>query len=106
MGSKKVQVPSRSRKKSGRKQQVSGSRPWRVRQHADLCSEGSDGRHFLGGESSSRVASLRQQAGRAQNKSRRERQVVRLLMSETFFFFFFSIQVSSHEESVVRTPSS
>jgi len=40
------------------------------------------------GESSSRVASLRQQAGRAQSKSRRERQVVRHLMSETFLFFF------------------
>ena len=56
-------------------------------------SEGSDGRHLLGGESSSREASLRQQAGRAQSKSRRERQVMRLLMSETFFLFF-SIQVS------------
>ena len=66
-------------------------------------SEGSDGRH-LRGESSSREAGLRQQAGRAQSKSRRERQVMRLLMSETFFLFFFSIQVSSHEESVVRTP--
>ena len=36
LGSKKVQVPSRSRKKSRRKQQVSGSRPWRVSQHAGL----------------------------------------------------------------------
>ena len=91
MGNKWVQVPGGSRKKPqskpGKKQQVSDSRPREVRQHADLCSEGSDGRHFLGGESSSRVASLRQQAGRAQNKSRRERQVVRLLMSETFLFF-------------------
>ena len=52
-----------------------------------FCSEGSDGRHLLGGVSSSREAILRQQAGRAQSKSRRERQVVRLLMSETFLFF-------------------
>ena len=47
----------------------------------------SDIRHLLG-KSSSRVAGLRQQAGRAQSKSGRERQVVRLLMSETFLFFF------------------
>ena len=40
-------------------------------------SEGSDDRHCLEGESSSRVAGLRQQAGRAQSKSRGERQVVR-----------------------------
>jgi len=53
-----------------------------------LCNEGSGGRHFLGGESSSRVAGLRQQACRAQSKSKRERQVVRLLMSETFLFLF------------------
>ena len=54
------------------------------------------------GKSSSRVAGLSQQAGRVQSKSRRERQVVRLLKSETFFLFFFSMQVSGHEESVVR----
>ena len=59
------------------------------------------------GEKSSRVAGLRQKAGRAQSKSRRERQVVRLLMwSETFFLFFFSMQISGHEESVVRNLSS
>ena len=52
------------------------------------------------GESSSRVASLRQQAGRVQSKSRRERQVMRFLMSKTFLFF--SMQVSGCEESVVR----
>lgn len=57
---------------------------------------------FLG-ESSSREASLRQQAGRAQSKSRRERQVMRLLMSETLFF---SILVSGSEESVVRNLTS
>ena len=65
-----------------------------------FCSEASDGRHLLREESSSRGAILRQQAGRAQSKSRRERQVVRLLMSETFLFF--SMQVSGHEKSVVR----
>ena len=48
-----------------------------------FCSEGPDGRNLLGGESSSRGAILRQQAGRAQSKSRRERQVVRNLLSET-----------------------
>ena len=67
-------------------------------------SEGSDGRHLLGGGSSSRVASLRQQAGRVQSKSRRERQVLRLLMSETFLLV--SMQVSDHEGSVVRNLSS
>ena len=40
LGSKKVQVPSRSRKKvqdkSRRKQKVSGSRPRRVHQHAGI----------------------------------------------------------------------
>ena len=51
-----------------------------------FCSEGSDGRHLLGEESSSRGAILRQQAGRAQSKSRRERQVVRNLSSETHFY--------------------
>jgi len=56
-------------------------------------------------KSSSRVAGLRQQAGRAQSKSRRERQVMRLLMSETFLFFF-SMQVSDREDSVVRSLSS
>jgi len=54
-------------------------------------------------KSSSRVAGLRQQAGRAQSKSRRERQVMRLLMSETLFF---SILVSGSEESVVRNLTS
>ena len=67
-------------------------------------SEGSDGRHPPGGESSSRVAGLRQQAGRVQSKSRRERQVLRLLMSETFLLV--SMQVSDHEGSVVRNLSS
>ena len=67
-----------------------------------FCSEGSDGRHLRRGKRSSREASLWQQAGRAQNKSRRERQVVRLIMSETFFLFFFSMQISGHEQSVVR----
>ena len=76
-------------------------------------SEGSDGRHLLGGESSSREAILKQQAGRAQSKSRRERQFVRLLMSETLFF---SMQVtvmrnllsetSLREESVVGNLTS
>ena len=67
-------------------------------------SEGSDGRHCLEGESSSRVAGLRQQAGRAQGKSRRERQVMRLLMSETFFLFFVCCQkpLLQQEESIVR----
>ena len=55
-------------------------------------------------KSSSREASLRQQAGRAQSKSRRERQFVRLLMSETFLFF--SMQVSGREESLVRNLTS
>ena len=64
-------------------------------------SEGSDGRHPPGGESSSRVAGLRQQAGRVQSKSRRERQVVRLLLSETFLLFL-CMHVSGCEESVVR----
>ena len=58
-------------------------------------SEGSDGRHLLGGGwgggSSSRVAGLRQQAGRMQSKSRRERQVMRLLRSEIFFFFVINL---------------
>ena len=36
-----------------------------------------------------------------QSKSRRERQVVRLLMSENFLFFF-SMQVSGREESAFR----
>ena len=63
-------------------------------------SEGSDGRNLLGGESSSREAFLRQQAGRAQSKYRRERQVVRLLMSETSLFF--SMKVSGCEQSVIR----
>jgi len=67
-----------------------------------FCSEGSDGRHLLRGESSSREASLRQQAGRVQSKSRRERQGMRFLMSKTFLFF--SMQVSGCEESVVRNP--
>ena len=44
-----MQVPGGSRKKlqskSGRKQQVSGSRPREVRQHT-VHSEGSDGRHL------------------------------------------------------------
>ena len=70
-----------------------------------FCSEESDGRHLLRGESSSREASLRQQAGRVQSKSRRERQVVRLLKSETFFLFFFSMQFSGCEEYVVRNLS-
>ena len=48
-----------------------------------LRSEGSDGRHLFRGESSSRGAILRQQAGRMQRKSRRESQVVRNLLSET-----------------------
>ena len=64
-------------------------------------SEGSDRRHLLGG--SNREAGLRRQAGRAQSKCRRERQVVRLLMSENNFLFF-SMQVSGCEESVVRKP--
>ena len=51
-----------------------------------------------------RPAILRQQAGRAQSKSRRERQVMRLLMSETFLFF--SMQVSGREESLVRNLTS
>ena len=46
------------------------------------------------------MSGLRQKAGKAQRKSRRGRQVMRLLTSETFFFF--SMQVSGHEESVVR----
>ena len=104
LGNEMVQVPGGSRKKlqskPGRKQQVSGSRPREVRQHT-VRSEGSDGRHLesismqafrseecdgrhlLGAESSSRGAILRQQAGRAQSKSRRERQVMRNLLSET-----------------------
>ena len=49
MGNKRVQVPGESREKpqskSGRKQQVSGSRPREVRQHA-VRSEGSDGGHL------------------------------------------------------------
>ena len=49
MGNEKVQVPGGSRKKpqskSGRKQQVSGSRPREVRQHT-VRSEGSDGRNL------------------------------------------------------------
>ena len=49
VGNEKVQVPGGSRKKvqskPGRKQQVSGSRPREVRQHA-VCSEGSDGRNL------------------------------------------------------------
>ena len=49
MGNKRVQVPGGSRKKpqskSGRKQQVSGSRPREVCQHA-VRSEGSDGRNL------------------------------------------------------------
>ena len=47
MGNERVQVPGGSRKKlpskSGRKQQVSGSRPREVHQHT-VRSEGSDGR--------------------------------------------------------------
>ena len=47
MGNEKVQVPGGSRKKpqskSGRKQQVSGSRPREVRQHT-VRREGSEGR--------------------------------------------------------------
>ena len=50
MGNEKVQVPGGSRKKpqskSGRKQQVSGSRPREVRQHT-VRSEGPDGRNPL-----------------------------------------------------------
>ena len=49
MGNERVQVPGGSRKKlpskSGRKQQVSGSRPREVRQHM-IRSEGSDGRNL------------------------------------------------------------
>ena len=49
LGNERVQVPDGSRKKSqsksGRKQQVSGSRPREVRLHA-VRSEGSDGRHL------------------------------------------------------------
>ena len=49
MGNEKVQVPGGTRKKlqskSGRKQQVSGSRPREVHQHT-VCSEGSDGRNL------------------------------------------------------------
>ena len=49
LGNERVQVPGGSRKKpqskSGRKHQVSGSRPREVHQHA-VCSEGSDGRHL------------------------------------------------------------
>ena len=49
LGNERVQVPGGSRKKpqskSGRKQQVSGSRPREVRQHT-VRSEGSDGRHL------------------------------------------------------------
>ena len=82
LGSKKVQVPSKSRKKSGRKQQGSGCRPWRVHRMQAFRSEGSDGRQLLRRESSSRGAILRQQAGRAQSKSRRERPVVKNLLSE------------------------
>ena len=47
------------------------------------------------------MAGLRQQAGRVQSKSRRERQVVRLLLSETFLLFL-CMHVSGCEESVVR----
>ena len=49
LGNERVQVPRGSRKKpqskSGRKQQVSGSRPREVRQHT-VHSEGSDGRNL------------------------------------------------------------
>ena len=49
MGNERVQVPGGSRKKpqskSGRKQQVSGSRPREVHQHM-VRSEGSDGRNL------------------------------------------------------------
>ena len=49
LGNKRVQVPGESREKpqskSWRKQQVLGSRPREVRQHA-VRSEGSDGRHL------------------------------------------------------------
>ena len=88
--------------KSRRKGQVSGCRPKRESacMHQLMRLVVSD--IFLG-ESSSREASLRQQAGRAQSKSRRERQVMRLLMSETLFF---SILVSGSEESVVRNLTS
>ena len=48
-GKERVQVLGGNRKKPqsepGRKQQVSGSRPREVHQHA-VCSEGSDGRHL------------------------------------------------------------
>ena len=54
LGSKKVQVPGRSRKeaqgKSGRKQQVSGSRYRRVSVSMQaFCSKESDGRHLIHG---------------------------------------------------------
>ena len=49
MGNERVQVPGGSRKKPqskpGRKQQVSGSRPREVHQHA-VRSEGSDSRNL------------------------------------------------------------
>ena len=49
LGNERVQIPSGSRKKpqceSGRKQQVSGSRPREVCQHT-VRSEGSDGRNL------------------------------------------------------------
>lgn len=88
--------------KSRRKGQVSGCRPKRESACMDQLMRLVVSDTFLG-ESSSREASLRQQAGRTQSKSRRERQVMRLLMSETLFF---SILVSGSEESVVRNLTS
>jgi len=78
LGSKQVQWQNKCR----RKWQVSGSRPRKVHQQPSIASWGMMSETFW--ERRSRVASLRQETGRAQSKSRRERQVVRLLMSSTF----------------------